>query len=117
MTERAMTNPITDTAERTTTATATSDHQNRRTFSPTSPALRVRRSAPCTVPPDDTGKATNSRSSSRVSLRRMPPARSPANALTISGLVEKSRGVTAEVSRSEIPAASTTTTRAPTLAA
>ncbi len=43
----------------------------------------------------------------------MPVARAPVSAVAISGRVEKSRGVAASVSTSEMPASSTSTTRAP----
>jgi len=58
VTERATAQPITPTAPSTTAATAANDSQNRWTRSATSWASNVRRSMPCTLPPEAMGTAT-----------------------------------------------------------
>ena len=111
--QRARSHPTAAAAIRTTTAIPVSASQKWWMRSSTSLVSRVSRTTPCTVPPDATGTATYSRSVSRVSECRIPTERCPPRAVTISGLVDRSRSASAPVSTSEMPDPSITTTRAP----
>ena len=85
----------------------------RRTRSCTAPTLCVTRTAPATRPASVTGTALYKRSSPSVSLWRVPCAVLPVSAIRISGRLANERcGLPAESARN-IPAESTTITRAP----